>query len=254
MAIFSLGVTMIKRSEGRSVVAASSYQHAANFYDVRLGRRHSFARRRPPFWAKVIAPTDNSLVLHDPEHLWNTVEACEVRRDAQLARCLRLVLPLELDASASIRLVEAFVAKHLTGDGMIVDALVRLEKADGSYNPVAMLIATTRRTIPGVTLTFGEKERTWNSKTALSVWRTGWADMVNGELEAADIEARVDHRSLKDQGQSTTPQIHVGIAAKRRHERGLVSDRVSENAAIIDGRTIPETGLVAYARVDADVA
>lgn len=69
-------------------------------------------------------------------------------------------------------------------------------------------------------------------------WRVAWADSLNHALEAAGLAARVDHRSMAARDPDVEPQIHVGVVAKQRHERGLRSDRVTENAAIVRRRSV----------------
>jgi hypothetical protein len=72
MAIFHLTSSIMKRSAGRSVVAAAAGQASG-------------ARSCSP-----ASPTPSGLM---PNDLWNAVEAREARVDAQLARSIKMALP-----------------------------------------------------------------------------------------------------------------------------------------------------------------
>lgn len=63
-----------------------------------------------------------------------------------------------------------------------------------------------------------EVER-WNSKEQLLAWREAWADAANAALEAAGMNARIDHRSYKDQGLDLIPGIKEGKAVTIEEKR-----------------------------------
>ena len=54
---------------------------------------------------------------------------------------------------------------------------------------------------------------------------------MNTRLAELDIEARIDHRSLKAQGIDLEPQDKIGPAATRMGERGLESERIEDHRA-----------------------
>jgi hypothetical protein len=57
--------------------------------------------------AEILTPADAPDWCRDRETLWNTVEACERRKDAQLARDLVFALPRELEPAECIALGRA---------------------------------------------------------------------------------------------------------------------------------------------------
>src|SRR5690606_31464047 len=79
---------------------------------------------------------------------------------------------------------------------------------------------------------FGLKVGEWKRRDLLLHWREAWADHVNERLASLDIDARVDHRSLKAQGIDLKPQKTVAIAAFRIEAQGGQSYRVAERIAI----------------------
>jgi hypothetical protein len=237
MAIFHFSTSIVKRSVGRSVVAAAAWQRGTDLRDERLGCQHAFARRGSGWWSTILLPDMADSAWVDPECLWNAVEARETRVDSQLARCIKLALPYELTPDQNVALVRGFAQRMLVNAGMAVDVTVRLFSDKSEPQPVASMLATTRAIVviagvPGL----GNKVREWNSRATLVMWRTAWANDVNDSLASIGCTARVDHRSMAARALDVEPQINVGVVAKRRHERGLHSDRVTENEAIIRRR------------------
>ena len=54
--------------------------------------------------------------------------------------------------------------------------------------------------------------------------RKEWADIQNAALEKAGIAARVDHRSLEEQGIDQEPTLHMGVAATAMERKGEVTE------------------------------
>jgi ATP-dependent exoDNAse (exonuclease V) alpha subunit len=238
MAIFHFTSSIVKRSIGRSVVAAAAWQRGIDLHDERLDRVHHFTTRGLGFWSAVLLPRIADPIWTDPERLWNAVEAREARVDAQLARSIKMALPYELGPDQNADLARNFTQRVFVDAGMVVDVTVRLVNDKGEPCPFVNLLTAMRAVIAvGGTLRFTDKVRDWNSRATLMNWRTAWADSVNDGLRSAGSAARVDHRSMAARGLDVEPQINVGVIAKRRHERGLRSDRVIENHVIIRRRT-----------------
>ena len=238
MALFHFNTSVVQRSAGRSVVAAAAWQRGITLHDDRLGRNHAFATRGPGFCSDILLPPAANPAWRDPAVLWDAVEAHERRKDSQLARCFRMALPHELSARENVDLVRSFVRRIWLSDEVAADITVRLVNAAGEPSPFAAVLATTRPVIAvDGHAAFGKKLRSWNTRPILMTWRMAWADSLNQGLEAAGSAARVDHRAMAARDPDVEPQSHVGVVAKKRHERGLRSDRVIENAAIVRRRS-----------------
>ena len=110
MAIYHLHMKVIGRSSGASAVAAAAYRSASRLRDDRIERSHDFTAKRGVVHSEVLLPEGAPDALSDREQLWNAVEACEVRRDAQLARELEFALPREMTVN---RHTKAVHPKHL---------------------------------------------------------------------------------------------------------------------------------------------
>lgn len=220
MAIFHLHAQVIKRSAGRSSVAAAAYRLGMSLEDARTGASHDYTRKGGVDGWKILAPSNAPQWAHDPAQLWNRVEAAEKRKDAQVARDIDIAIPRELSPDAMRELVEEYTQAEFVERGMV--AQIAFHNLDGD-NPHAHIMLTTRDIGPDG---FGQKNRDWNAVEMLEGWRSAWATHANARLAQASLPARIDHRTLKAQGIEREPTTHQGPRAAAMQRRGLSIDRV----------------------------
>lgn len=96
-------------------------------------------------------------------------------------------------------------------------------------NPHVHILLTTRKVNKSG---FTEKERSWNDKKLLMEWRERWADWCNHKLYFVS-DARVDHRSYKEQGIDRLPQIHLGVEVCAVERKGFKTDKGNKNRRIM---------------------
>ena len=194
MAIYHFDASVISRSKGRSATAAAAYRTAEVINDHRTGEVHDYTRKGGVLHTEIIAPDNAPAWVHDRSALWNAVEDAERRKDAQVAREVRVALPSELTTEQNADLVRAFVQEQFVARGMIADVALHAPGREGDQrNHHAHIMLTTREVGPEG---FGAKNRDWNAKELLVSWRGSWAEHVNDTLERCDIHERVDHRTL----------------------------------------------------------
>ncbi|MGV1683752.1 Ti-type conjugative transfer relaxase TraA [Sphingopyxis sp. NJF-3] len=235
MAIYHFSAKVISRAVGSSAVAAAAYRSADRLHDERLGRSHDFLNKAGVVHSEVLLPEGADETWLDREKLWNDVEAAELRKDAQLAREIEFAIPREMTEAQGIELARDFVQSEFVERGMIADLNVHWDVgADGLARPHAHVMLTMREIRIGEngSAEFGAKVRDWNRTELLTHWREAWADHVNERLNALDIDARIDHRSLEAQGIDLEPQHKIGPAASRMVEQGLEVDRAEEHLDI----------------------
>ncbi len=195
MAIFHMSAQAITRSKGHSSVAAAAYRHGEKLTDEHTGEIHDYSKKNGVSDSVILIPEGADHKFLKPEYLWNTIEQSEKRKDAQLAREFNIALPVEMTDEQKKALAIDFCQEHFVKNGMIAD--IAFHKLD-SDNPHFHVMLTTRKLTPDGS-GFGQKVREWNSKEQLEGWRKGWADTANEHMQRAGIDARIDHRSLKDQ-------------------------------------------------------
>lgn len=228
MASFLAQVQTIQRSAGRSAVAAAAYRSGQALVDERLAMEFDFAGKGGVEFSEILVPASAPAAFLDRQTLWNAAEKREARKDAVPAREILLALPHELDFEQRRALVRAFVAEHLTGQGMIADVAMHLPGLEGDQrNFHAHILVTTRRVGPAG---FGAKEPAWRTPQQVRDWRAGWAKIQNEHLRRhlGPGAPQVSHLSLAEQGVDRAPTEHLGPAAtalERRDRRTDLGER-----------------------------
>src|SRR5580700_353356 len=224
MAIYHFSAKVISRANGSSALASAAYRSRSRLYDRRLDRDHDFRNKSGVIHSEVMTPDDVPEELREREALWNAVEEAERRIDAQLAREIEFAIPRELSKDQAIEVARDFVEREFVDRGMIADLNVHWDiGADGQPKPHAHVMLTMREVDENG---FGAKVREWNRTKLLEHWREAWADHVNERLIELGLEARIDHRSLEEQGIALEPQNKIGPAASRMAEEGLERERL----------------------------
>ena len=258
MAIYHLHVSIVKRSSGRSSVAAAAYRaadklrseqdgmthdyspktSAVNAAAYRSGESlqnersditHDYTRKQGVVHNEIMLPVNAPQQYQDRATLWNAVERAEKRKDAQTARDIDIALPIELDRQEQIELVREYVKDNFVDKGMCADFAIH-DKGDG--NPHAHILLTTREVSHAG---LGKKNREWNSTGQLKEWRENWANSCNARLR--EHGKSIDHRTLKAQGIDREPTIHIGVVAKNMERKGIEHPRAKENREIIARNT-----------------
>jgi len=236
MAIYHFSAKVISRANGSSAVAAAAYRSASRLHDERLDRAHDFTNKAGVVHSEILTPNEAARAAWpDQAKLWNAVEAGEKRKDAQLAREVEFSIPREMDQQQGIALARDFVQREFVDRGMVADLNVHWDIAeDGGPKPHAHVMLTMREVAHDQdgAARFGGKVRDWNSTELLNHWRGAWSEHVNERLAQLGIEARIDHRSFKDQGIDLEPQDKIGPAGSRRDDRGEAAQRAQDHREI----------------------
>ena len=247
-------VSIIKRSAGRSAVAAAAYRSGTKLTNEWDGLTHDYTRKGGIVHAEIMLPAHAPPEFADRSTLWNSVEQIEKARDSQLAREIEAALPRELSREQQLALVRAYVKENFVDKGMCADFAIHDK---GTGNPHVHIMLTVRplkengawgakcrkaydldengQRIPdgkGGWKNHREDTTDWNDKGNVEIWRAAWAACTNRALEAAGHPALVDHRSYKRQGIDKIPSVHLGPAASQMEKRGIRTDKGEVNRQI----------------------
>lgn len=255
MAIYHASTQSISRGAGRSAVAAAAYRAGVELTDARTGLIHDYTRREQGsiLSADILLPDGSSV---DREALWNAAEQAEKRKDARTAREWVIALPAELNADERQALAHDFAGQLAQRYGVAVDVSIHQpDKAGDQRNHHAHILTTTRQVSRGDhgEPILGEKATIELSDTKrrglglgpvaeeITALRQLWEQTANRHLERAGHEERIDHRSLKAQGQERAPTTHLGPHVVQMERRGIETERgerhrarLAMNAQIID--------------------
>lgn len=254
MAIYHCSIKIIKRSQGRSAVAAAAYRSGQKLTNEWDGITHDYTKKSGVVYSEILLPAYAPPELSDRSTLWNSVEKTEKTRNAQLAREIEIALPTEIDRHSQIRLVRKYVQDIFVSAGMCADFSIH-DKGDG--NPHAHIMLTLRPlnecgewgakcrkeydldghgqriSLPGGSFKSHRVNTTdWNDPGKAEEWRAQWARYATAMLEFRNLPQRVDHRSYFRQGVQKIPTIHMGVAATQMERRGIVTEKGTANREI----------------------
>ncbi len=134
-------VSIIKRSAGRSAVAAAAYRSGTKLTNEWDGLTHDYTRKGGVVHAEIMLPAHAPPEFADRSTLWNSVEQIEKARDSQLAREIEAALPRELSGEQQLALVRAYVKDNFVDKGMCVDFAIHDK---GTGNPHVHIMLTVR--------------------------------------------------------------------------------------------------------------
>ena len=220
MAIYHLSASVIKRSNGRSAIAAAAYRSGTRLREEQLEKTYDYTPRKGIERTFIVAPEHASAWVHNREELWNRAELAERRKDAQVAREVRVALPNELNREERAGLVRRFVEDAFVKRGMVADVAIHYPDKHGDERNHHAHILLTMRELDGDNFA-ARKQRDWNNEQTLQEWRELWAEYQNDALEEAGSEERVDNRSYEDRGIERIPTQHLGYQASSMERRGI---------------------------------
>ena len=249
LAMYHLSVKYISRGQGRSAVGAAAYRSGEKLYNDYDGLTHDYTKKLGVAHTEIMLPENSPAQYFDRQKFWNAVEQAEAnstrKNTARTAREIEIALPLELDRDQQIQLVRNYVKDNFVTHGMGADIAIhdgkhhhkkdkKHQEAESDHdikkdNPHAHILLTTRNVTPEG---LEKKNRSWDKKANVSKWRKNWADIQNREFKRLGISARVDHRTLKEQGINRQPTIKEGVTARSIEANGKVSERMEENRRI----------------------
>ena len=221
-------VSIIKRSAGRSAVAAAAYRSGTKLTNEWDGMTHDYTRKGGIVHAEIMLPAYAPPEFADRSILWNSVEQIEKARDSQLAREIEAALPRELSREQQLALVRSYVKDNFVDKGMCADFAIHDK---GTGNPHVHIMLTLRplkengqwgakcrkaydldengQRIPdgkGGWKNHREDTTDWNDKGNVEIWRAAWAACTNRALEAALFSF------LQANGIQSMQQLHEKIS------------------------------------------
>lgn len=245
MAIYSLNLGFISRSEGRSSVGFSAYISGGRCTDERTGNSFNYSHKNEVIAGRVLAPGGAPSWALDRSTLWNQVEQFEDQiadlrfrggeksqaakekflNSAQTAQTVMGALPLELNSEQWESCVKAFLKDRFVSRGLVVEYAIHDDKGNPHFHAMV-----TRRALEDGQFS-QRKDRGIVSKPEHNITRKLWADVVNKNLERTGHDVRIDARSNEDRGSLFQSTEHEGWHAQRLAEQGLYSRIVADNEA-----------------------
>lgn len=242
MAIYSLRLTPIgKTTQKRPFTAAAHVRYITR----KEAMTQSMAERMPDSGPRAVR--------------WLKAQEKADRKNARVADKLIIALPRELDALQHSELIRSF-AEALTEGKASWFAAIHAKGKDRE-NPHCHLLVRDRDIVTGrrvVMFSAGQKEARQRAAkgeklpTTLRDIRALWEHHANAALATAGFTARIDRRTLAEQGVDRAAQVHEGPNIRAMHRRGYrprSQDRQVRNLPMRKKGT-PPTRTVRYEHID----
>jgi ATP-dependent exoDNAse (exonuclease V) alpha subunit len=239
-------ITPISRGHGRGAVGAAAYRSGERIRDERTGKLHNYSHRDDIPHKEILLPaglnTERIPWVRNRAQLWNVAERAEHQRNSRVAREFQLGLPHELSAEQRLNLARVFSQELSDRYRVVVDLAVHLPRKGGDpRNHHAHLMLTSREITDvgfgskaGLDLQPGQMQVRGLREGIAEIkhMRKRWATVANEALREANVDERVDHRTLADQGIDRLPRARVPWSTVVRERKGLrseIGDRVRAN-------------------------
>jgi hypothetical protein len=253
MAIFSYSIgATVRRSAGHSAVKVAAYQAREKYIDERTGYTYNFrprARdgqsqpsgiasaaayigredgyeegRKDALFVGLYAPKDAPEWCRGHENIeqfWSRAEIAERRNDAQIAERIIIALPTELTLEQNIWLLQDHI-KEFTRQGRVVQVAIHAPEHGDERNVHAhLLIAMRAVDAQGFSASKADGQlRYLHRRDYVSNLRERWTEAANRHLGRHGHTARIDHRTLAEQGIDRVPTMHLGPGDSRRQRHG----------------------------------
>ena len=221
----------IRRSAGRTAIAAAAYRAAVALDDPRTGERHDYLRKRG------VAASGLAGWKGTRGGLWAAAEQAERRRDATVAREVVIAIPHELPPARAAALLRDWAEWIAKRHGRAADWSLHLPGRDGDRRNLHGHILLTTRRSDGLRLTAKTRELD-DRKTGgrhLRAWRAEWARRAREALAEIGIAADLDPRPYAAQARErrVPPMLggeHLGPARAALARRGVPVKAALRNA------------------------
>jgi ATP-dependent exoDNAse (exonuclease V) alpha subunit len=247
VAVYHLHMKTFGRANGSSAASAIAYRAGERIMDERTGKTYDHSDRQDVMHKEIVLPgkfsNDDMEWARERSSLWNTAERAEIRKNARVAREYLVALPVELSPEQRTGLVREFSQELSDRYGFAVDFAIHAPRDFPGSDPRnfhAHLLTTTREVTTsglGMKTTLDMRDGTRRTLglppviNELLHVRKRWAAVTNEAMQAADIAARIDHRTLEAQGIDREPQPRIPQPAfemERHGYRSEVADRIRE--------------------------
>lgn len=241
MAIYSCSVKTIKRSSGQTSVASAAYRAGECLEDSRIGKTFDYQNKKGVIATEIFAPQEQNVSswVFDRQTLWNEVEQAEKRINSTVAREVLVALPHELNQQERKELASEFSQWLADKYQVITDMAIHKPSKDGDdRNYHAHIMVTPRvieneafakvksytndkgKTVRKLALDYGGK-RGSEEVTAI---REKWGKSANDFLTDSGSTAKIDHRTLENQGIDRQASFHLGHEVTAMERKGIVTE------------------------------
>ncbi len=244
MAICFARLEFVKRSAGKNMLAKSAYtgklklefEGTSNTPSSTYDRTHE---KEKPLHHAILLPKNADSQFLDPQKLWNAVERCERRKDAQVGYELLLALPDDkmISNRQRIEMSELFAKKYFVSKGFGVQIDLHCPNSSNRYEEPDEMDVYAKNYHAHILITsrpFNESGDGFSLKKTNDIipqvrgsshfafcgleWEKLWTQFQNEYFEGNGLDLRVDHKG-------TVAQIHLGPVRMRSEKAYEILER-----------------------------
>lgn len=192
MAIFHLEFKILKRSEGKSSLYLSAYNSRSRLKDEKTGLVFNYEKKKEDLiYEGVLLPENAPARFKDRSVLWNETEKQNTRKDSQQSRYFIIALQREMTNEQNKELLKDYLKKNFIKKGMCADFAIHNDPENN--NPHAHVMLTMNDVNESG---FLNKNREWNNKNNVEMWRRSWAVLVNKTLRENKKDTYISNLSF----------------------------------------------------------
>ena len=225
----------VSRGKGGSIVRTAAYNARCWLVDERTGEVWDYTHLGGHLSGGTYAQKNTPEFVHDLQRLVNEIERIEKRSDAQLAINLDIALPHEMTLEENRRLGQDFVRETFMRHGYVARMDIHAPDPQGDDRNIHLHVWATLRKIgpEGFAPTKSEQQEQYrNRHEYVEQLRERWEHLANRHLERNGYDARIDMRSLKEQGiLDREPEQHRGptvTAMQREGNASTIADEIQQ--------------------------
>lgn len=239
MAIYTIQIKTVSRSNGHSATAKIAYNCRDKITDLRTNQIHKYNNKKMSSDLVYSEITYKDLTI-DKKHrseIWNNAELVENRKDSRTAREYVIALPKELNTEQNIKLVREFAEMLTTKYNNIADWAIHNEK-DGNGNIHAHVLTTTRE--------FNYETKQLGERVAIE-WNNTKCQKNNVPITQEQIKnIRKDWEIIQNKHLALAG-LDLTVSCERKEDRETVKKHLGKNASSLERKGI-ETSLGDYNR------
>jgi hypothetical protein len=239
MAIYTMQVKTISRSNGHSATAKIAYNCRDKITDLRTGEIHKYNSKKmaEDLVYSEITCKDLTLDKKERSEIWNNAELAENRKDSRTAREYVVALPKELSVEQNIKLVREFAQELTTKHNNVADWAIHNEK-DSNGNIHAHILTTTRE--------FNPESKQLGERTAIE-WNNTKCQKNNVPVTQEQIKGiRKDWEIIQNKHLAMAG-LDLAVSCERKEDRETVKKHLGKEAVALERQGI-ETELGNYNR------
>ncbi len=246
----------IKRSSGRSSVAAVAYRSGSRIIDERTGLIHDYTKKQGVEHSQIFKPDNAPVWAQDRATLWNAVEVKENRSNSATAHELEVAFPSEFNAMQRREAGTAIAQELVQRYGGAVDIAYHAPSLSGDQrNYHAHIMFTTRGFDEGskdgwsrtkfrdLSKDFAKDEhgdfienedgqKQARGQFEILALRQFLADEMNRIAERDGLEVRTEFLSFEKRGIEQEPTQKLGPHAAQMEKENKQSQRGNKNREI----------------------